>query len=322
MDRLLFYISPYREPLVNLAIEEKLFASLGESDYMAYFYINSPSVVLGRFQNLWKEIRLSYCLDEGIMPIRRKSGGGCVYHDLGNINYFFAAKKTHYNKDLHFKWLKTVLNDFGVNLDLGKRDDLYFKGMKVSGSAFRNTKESSYHHGTLLINSELDKLKNCLRPLEGGWSGKGVDSNRSTVTNLSQHFSEITVKKVLTRLRNYFTHYAREHKIKFEELPGFSKSTLEDFKTDPFESSPDFGFSFPLFDGNLEIKVVKGRWQRIVLESSFLPIQLIESLESSLQGELFEIRILERIIKSFIAKWSQYKTELLLIQSEMTKRCF
>jgi len=153
-----------------------------DAGYLDYFlYKNRPCVVIGRYQNPYKEIHLRELLKGGIPFLRRKSGGGTVFHDLGNVNYTFFAKREHFNKMNNSIFLLQALERAGIPVKLpnkekpedlnqegwvevNQRNDLIFKGKKISGSAYRIASYVCYHHGTLLIDSDLSLIRKLLNP--------------------------------------------------------------------------------------------------------------------------------------------------------------
>ena len=160
-------VSPFYDPYLNLALENYFFETLDPGQPLLFLYVNEPSVVIGRFQNPWIESRPSAL--GPIHLVRRQSGGGTVYHDPGNVNFSFISTQEEYDKTANLEIICRIMEKAGVNLSINERHDLTvnFKDevYKVSGSAFRLKKDKVFHHGTLLITSDRDKLKKALTPL-------------------------------------------------------------------------------------------------------------------------------------------------------------
>jgi lipoate-protein ligase A len=178
-------ISPWIDPAKNLSLEEILYETLVEGHVCVLFYRNQPSVVLGKNQIPWKEIRLDRLRARGLEFYRRISGGGCVYHDLGNINFSFMLPLEAYDKASVGDWVLNVLQDLKINGTQNERGDLLFQGKKFSGNAYRISRGRVLHHGTLLIEADLEGIHGLLGPMKGNFTSKGVASVPSEVINLS-----------------------------------------------------------------------------------------------------------------------------------------
>lgn len=173
----------------NLAAEERLFQRTANKSLL--FYVNSDSVVLGRTQNPFKEVDVRYAAANSIPIARRRSGGGTVVHDEGNLNFCFVRPREEHEPLSNARLVASVLReDFGIKAVVNDRADILVEGMKVSGAAYRLSRNRAYHHGTLLIHSDLERLKRVLQsPLSEKLTATGTKSIRSPVTNLSDHCS-------------------------------------------------------------------------------------------------------------------------------------
>ena len=187
MEPLDLYISTSRSAAINLAFEEVL---LGRGKSILLLYRNSDAVILGKHQNVWKEVHVSFCRANGIGIHRRLSGGGCVFHDEGNLNFSFIRKQPSdiINFREHILPVQQSLLDMGYEVEINQRNDLFSHGKKISGNAehvFRKSK-MILHHGTLLFDSKLDKLSEALKPELDHLETHAVNSVRSPVRNLSE----------------------------------------------------------------------------------------------------------------------------------------
>lgn len=180
------YLSESMDAYFNLAAEEYLFSILKENDIALFLWRNEPSVIIGRNQNAWKECNLKAIFENGAVLCRRKSGGGAVYHDAGNLNFSFLAGKTRYDVQKQFDVILDALGRLGIESSVSGRNDLVANGKKFSGNAFRVTKTKSYHHGTLLVDADLAALERYLLPPENAIYSKGIESVRSRVVNLAE----------------------------------------------------------------------------------------------------------------------------------------
>lgn len=186
----------------NLAKEECLFRQ-GGPGYQILFYRNNPCVVLGRFQNPWKEINLQYCHENHIQVARRFSGGGCVYQDLGCLNFSFMAPNEIYNQDLHLSILVDALQSAGLEVTTNKYLSLFVGEKKISGSAFKRVKNHSLHHGTLLLQSNLLHLQKCLDSSWEAIESIGTNSKPSKVMNINISFNQMAQKILCSFQKHY-----------------------------------------------------------------------------------------------------------------------
>jgi len=181
------------DPRINFAIEEHLLRNFNSEEDILLFYINEPSIIIGRNQNPLEEINHKYVEANGIHVVRRLSGGGAVYHDHGNLNFSFI---TDYGKENfnNFKKFTAPIIEFlhrlGVKAELGQRSDILVDGCKISGNAQYLTGKRLVSHGTLLFNSDLSKVAEALRVEPREISSKGVKSVRSRVANITNFFSQ------------------------------------------------------------------------------------------------------------------------------------
>jgi lipoate---protein ligase len=189
---------------VNLALEEYVFRHKPTDDDCLLFYVNAPSIIIGRNQNTIEEIDPDIVAARGIHVVRRISGGGAVYHDLGNLNFSFMTPHVmgRFNRYEHFtRPVIDVLRDLGVPAELGGRNDVLAGGRKISGNAQFATPSRMFSHGTLLFNSSLDDVTAALRPKPGKVESKGVKSIRSRVANISEFLHDpLTVDELRERI--------------------------------------------------------------------------------------------------------------------------
>lgn len=158
------------DPRINLAIEEYCVKNLDINETYLLFYINEPSIIIGKNQNTVEEINADYVKEKGIHVVRRLSGGGAVYHDLGNLNFSFITKDDGDSFSNFKKFTEPVtkaLSKLGVNAELSGRNDILAEGRKISGNAQFATKGRMFSHGTLLFDSEIDHVVSALKSKNG-----------------------------------------------------------------------------------------------------------------------------------------------------------
>ncbi len=215
-------MSPYSSPSFNLAAEEFLFSKKGE-DFL-FFYINEPSVIIGSNQAVRNEIDPDYCIEHNIRIIRRLSGGGAVYHDKGNLNFSFIQDSTGAPLSARFlDPIVTVLHEWGIPVEIGKRKDLWLDGYKITGTASHVSRGRELHHGTLLYNTDLEKLQRALTPENGRPVKKATASVPSPVRNIRSYLEEL--QGVESNMASFFEMlsgkllnlYGLEKMIRFKE---------------------------------------------------------------------------------------------------------
>lgn len=195
------FVSPFKNPFLNLALEDYFLRDGGDLP-LCFLYVNRPCVVLGRFQNPWKECHLPYLVKSDTWMVRRQSGGGCVYHDEGNLNFSFILPEASIDRRRHCELLKKAFSLSGIELKISERHDLWLEGQdgewrKVSGSAFKQTKHGSFHHGTMLVNSNLLQLEESLKHTFIPKDSKSIPSVRSKVMTLSERHPGILIEDVI-----------------------------------------------------------------------------------------------------------------------------
>jgi len=181
------------DPMINLALEEYVLQNFGEKDSFLLFYINEPSIIIGKNQNTIEEVNTDYVEENNIKVVRRLSGGGAVYHDEGNLNYSFITKDdgdSFHNFAKFTEPIVKALNRLGVPAELIGRNDLLINGKKFSGNAQFLTKGRMFSHGTLMFDSEIEHVVSALNVSEEKIKSKGIKSIRSRVTNILDHLEK------------------------------------------------------------------------------------------------------------------------------------
>ena len=233
MTALRLLVSDSHDPLFNLAVEECIFRQMDPNQRVLFLWRNANTVVIGRAQNPWKECNTRRMEEDGVTLVRRSSGGGAVFHDLGNSCFTFMAGKPGYDKSISTAIVLDALKLLGVSAFASGRNDLLVATQdgdrKVSGSAYRETHDRGFHHGTLLLDADLSRLANYLNPDPKKLAAKGISSVRSRVANLCELLPGIEHQQVSHALiEAFFAHYGArvspEHisPTQLPDLPGFA----------------------------------------------------------------------------------------------------
>lgn len=184
IDSFYVYRSFSTDPFENLAREQVLLEQGPPCGVILYLWQNEKTVVIGRNQNAFKECRVSLLEEEGGRLARRLSGGGAVFHDTGNLNFTFLLPQADFDIQRQMDVICRACRSFGINAEISGRNDMEVNGQKFSGSAFYKNGERAYHHGTLLLNADMNLMGRYLHPSAAKLKAKGVESVRARVVNL------------------------------------------------------------------------------------------------------------------------------------------
>lgn len=196
--------SSSRSPYETLALEEALLEHLSGQSAVLYLYRHAPSVILGRNQNAWSECRHEAAREADVRVARRISGGGAVYHDEGNLNFSFLVPSGSYDLQRQLSVLTGALREFGVEASFSGRNDILADGRKFSGSAFCHRGGNAFHHGTLLVDTDLSQMERFLAVSEDKFRAKGVTSVRARVVNLRELAPDLTVPDLMEAVVHSF----------------------------------------------------------------------------------------------------------------------
>ena len=197
------YLTDCTNPHINLSMEDALLQSLPEGEAVLFLWQNRHTVVIGSGQNAWRECNTALLAKEGGTLARRSSGGGAVYHDMGNLNFSFIVPREEYDVDRQLRVVMNAVRRLGLTAEKSGRNDLLIDGRKFSGNAFRLLKHSALHHGTLLIDSDMSIIGRYLTPDQDKLKAKGVKSVASRVTNLSA-LGNVTVESMSNAMMEAF----------------------------------------------------------------------------------------------------------------------
>lgn len=190
-------------PYLNLAVESNLLDNFLPNTISLFLWKNKQTVVIGTNQNPYSECDTESLLNEGGFLARRRTGGGAVYHDLGNLNFSFVADKNIYDVKRQMQVIQKALLDFNLETEVSGRNDITYQGRKFSGNAFAKTKKQGLHHGTILIKTDSERLQKYLKVKPAKLHKHGVKSVSSRVINLSE-VADITSENIIPHLIRAF----------------------------------------------------------------------------------------------------------------------
>lgn len=300
------------DPHINLALEEYILRNFNPDHDYLLFYINEPSIIIGRNQNTLEEINHEYVEEKKLHVVRRVSGGGAVYHDFGNLNFSFITD--HDMKSLNnFKKFTqpviNVLNEIGVPAELKGRNDIVANEKKISGNAQFSTGKRMFSHGTLLLDSELGEVANALNVKMNKIASKGHKSVRSRVANISEflpkpmpisEFRSVILQGIYRDNEDFET-----YKLSPEEWEGVHLLKEEKYNNWDWNygRSPKFNIQrskrFPVGEIDLRIFVEKGHIENLTIYGDFFGKDPVSDIENKLAGLRYERQEIEDALSSF-----------------------
>ena len=202
-----FLVSNQTNPYWNIAVENYLVETADA--VTLYLWRNRRTVVIGQNQNPFSECNVEALEADGGYLMRRKTGGGAVYHDDGNLNFSFVVPKALYDQQRQFSVIQRAVESFGLHTELSGRNDILAEGRKFSGNAFSKGRINDLHHGTILIKGNMVDLQRYLKPKPAKLQKHGVASVSSRVVNLAELNPEITPESISIRLKEaFFSEYS------------------------------------------------------------------------------------------------------------------
>ncbi|MGF6951537.1 lipoate-protein ligase A [Neobacillus sp. B4I6] len=285
------------DPQINLAIEEYALKNLDINETYLLFYINEPSIIIGKNQNTIEEINTEYVEGNGIKVVRRLSGGGAVYHDLGNLNFSFITKddgESFHNFRKFTEPVVAALKKLGVNAELSGRNDLEVGGRKISGNAQFSTKGRMFSHGTLMLYSEIENVVSALKVKIEKIESKGIKSVRSRVANISEFLTEkVEIDEFRSLLlKNIFEGQDEipEYILTdedWEKIYQLSKERYQNWEWN-YGKSPKFNLKhshrFPVGSIDIRLEVNKGVIENCKIYGDFFGVGEVSEIEEKLTG--------------------------------------
>ena len=268
--RLRWLISNQTNPYRNVAVENYLLSQDEGDTVTLYLWKNHRTVVIGQNQNPFAECNVDLLQQDGGYVMRRRTGGGAVYHDDGNINFSFIVPVAFYDVQRQFEVIRRAVGSFGVPTELSGRNDILCQGRKFSGNAFSKGRSQNLHHGTILIKSNMEDLQRYLKPRPAKLQKHGVASVRSRVLNLADAYPGITSESIVMPLVRAFegVYGQQATLLDFEEVSARDEvaALFEQFASDEwlfgkwrcFESQRSFQYPWGGVELSLQIDAERG----------------------------------------------------------------
>ena len=282
------------DPAYNLAAEQYAFDVLSEEDDFIMLWQNDRSVIIGKYQNTLAEINRTFIDENGIKVVRRLSGGGAVYHDLGNLNFTFIVQRQEETVSMRTFCLPIVdaLASIGVKAELNGRNDITVEGKKISGNSQYIRNGKVMHHGTLLFSADLDMMEKALSVDPDKMEAKGIRSVRSRVTNVSR-FTALSLESFVHILRKTFEKEKHAEEYLLSQNDRQSIREIADSRYDTWEWNYGRSKECTLLQkgrvegcGTVEIRIcLEGsRIQSVSFSGDFLALSELDELEGAFSG--------------------------------------
>ena len=312
------------DPYYNLAFEEYVLHNLKDDDYILLWQ-NAPTVVIGKHQNAAEEVDLRRAAELGVHVVRRNTGGGAVYHDIGNLNYSFItgwSPEKDISYDIFLQPVICALAELGVCAEKRGRNDLIVGEKKISGNAQCIHGGRFLHHGTLLINSDLSVLPEVLKAADDKIKSKGIKSIRSRVANISE-FTKTPVDPVILKdalAKSFFEGGSVEELIlTTSQIAEIERLAADKYATWDWNigSSPDYSYKnvrrFPGGGVEVRLDVRNGVIASCRIFGDFLALTSVEDLENAVAGCRQERAVLANALGRFeISRYFSFTLDELL----------
>ncbi len=322
MKKIRIMISDITNPWFNLATEDWIFSELDSNCQTLFLWRNSETVVIGRNQNPWVECKTDKMEQDNIFLARRQSGGGAVFHDLGNTNFTLLSPADGYDKNANFNIIINALKKLGITAECSGRNDMVVDGKKVSGSAFKHKTDRCFHHGTMLVNANMAKLADYLNPHPLKLAAKGITSVRSRVANLVEFNPKIDHKMLCDAIiESFYEFYGQRVEVevldqkKLENNEHLNKyyQMMADWdwrfgKTPEFTHKMETRFDWGIVDLHLNVK--NAIIEDVVIFSDALDVTFIDLVKEKLIGVPYRIDNIKESLETISIEQNSYEIQL------------
>lgn len=307
-------------PYQNLAAEEFMTMNVEPDEVILYLWQNAHTVVIGKNQNPWKECNVEKIKEDNAYLARRMSGGGAVYHDMGNLNFTFMARDDNYDIGKQTDTILLACRILGINATKTGRNDLVVDERKFSGHAYFSSNGYNYHHGTIMMNVISEDLPKYLNVSQSKLKSKGVDSVKSRVVNLKEYLPKMSQEKMIEKMKDAMVQaFEREYGGKAEEIkmPKIPQELIDKYTSEewrlgtkiPFEKEIEHRFEWGGVD--IQLAMTGENIKACKIYSDALETEMFEELEKMLNGCKYDAKTIKEL--TLDGKLSARERELLLL---------
>lgn len=304
----------HNNPQINLALEEYIVRNFETDEDYLLFYINQPSIIIGKHQNTVEEINADYVKENNVIVIRRISGGGAVYHDFGNLNFSFLTKYDSKKVNNFVQFVQPIvdaLHSLGVKAEMTGRNDIIAEGRKISGNAQFSTMKKMFSHGTLLFDSNIENVVNALNVSGDKITSKGIKSVRSRVANITEflekpmQMADFKAHLLKEIFKNQEIQVYKLSEAQWKEVHQLSKEKYQTWEWN-YGRSPEFNiqrknrFDFGQIDARIDVK--DGLIENIKFFGDFLGHGNLAELENTLQNTQYTQKSIKNKLKDIDLK--------------------
>lgn len=306
ITKLSVYITDNVIPYQNLAAEKYLTLHVQPGECILFLWQNKHTVVIGKNQNCWKECKVNYLEEDGGYLARRLSGGGAVFHDLGNLNFTFCVREEDYDVNRQLEVILQAVRMFGIHAEKTGRNDITVSGRKFSGNAFYKTNGCCYHHGTLLVDTDKSDMSKYLNVSREKLQTKSVRSVKARVINLKEVNPDVNIEMLK---QNMVQAFEKVYGISAESLSkeGFDWQEIEAyervFASWEWKYGRKLPFQYQMYrrfgwgDIELQFQVNRGLVEGVQVFSDGMEQALIESLPELFRGCRYEAHSLYQALE-------------------------
>ncbi len=306
-----YLINKSTDPYFNLALDEYAMKHIDIDEDFFFLWRNEPAVIIGNHQNTAEEVNQKFIDENNIKVARRVSGGGAVYHDLGNLNFTFIINVDDPAKVNYKKYVQPIidaLKEMGIEAEASGRNDILVNGLKISGNAQRMANGKLMHHGTLLYDVNLEDMVKALNVAPDKIISKGVKSVRSRVTNIKEHLTNSSdIFDFWQALHFYLSNGNKDKEIVLseEEIKKIQYEADSKFSTWDwvYGKSPKFDLkNSKRFDGGkleIHMNVDKGYILDVRFVGDFLGLNDVKEIASALINTKFDENEVDKVLSKF-----------------------
>ncbi len=317
--KILIYVTENLYPYRNLAVEEFLTFHTEPWECILFLWQNKKSVVIGKNQNCWKECQVARLEEDGGYLVRRLSGGGAVFHDLGNLNFTFCARMENYSVERQTEVILRAVQSLGICAEKSGRNDLTVDGKKFSGNAFYRSGDFCYHHGTLLLDVDQKQMSEYLQVSDAKLKSNGVQSVKSRTVNLKSLRPDLTIARLGQALAGAFSQVYGQVAEEFPETrldwrkieqaeQRFASWEWKYGSKISFQNEWEQRFAWGSLD--VQLQIVSGKIQDIKVYTDAMDASLAEQIERLLLGCRYDRESMARQIDGLRTQDGDIKREI------------